>query len=306
MATFSQGSRSRLAYGVQADYSTAATTFYELPHQSNSLDLTKETLESSTLRFDRQQTISRHGNRQVGGDIAVEFCDDTYDDLLAAAMLNDWVSDEITIGTDPKWLTFEEYASDIDQARLYTGCTVNTLGVSISNNAMVTSTFGILGADRTTSATEKTVTDAAGNAPFDSYSGTVQIGDTGGTLSGSTILTSFELNIDNGMAHAFAIGSATAPQITAGMANVTFTATFYYEDDSIISRFEDETETALSISVGLAGSSDVYTFLLPRTKFNEAPVPVDGPDVRLITVSGVALKDDVEETLLKITRPTTV
>jgi hypothetical protein len=123
--------------------------------------------------------VDRHGNRQVAGDIAVDLRDADYDDFLESAMLNTWATNVLKVGVTPKFFSIEDYAADIDQARLFTGMAVSSMGISLAPNQMVTTTFGMVGKDMTIGAVQKTQNAASGAAPFDAYSGDIAIGNVG-------------------------------------------------------------------------------------------------------------------------------
>jgi hypothetical protein len=297
---FAQGSRSSLSYIVESTFGTTpAGNFTNLPFSTHSLNLSKDRVAGNDIQSDRMPRVDRHGNRQVGGDIAVDLRDADYDDWLEAAMLNTWSTNVLKVGTTPKFFSIEDYAADIDQARLFTGCTVNTMGVSLAPNQMVTTTFGVVGKDMTIGATEKTQDAASGAAPFDAYSGDLSIGDVGAG-SASAIVTGLDFTLTNGYAPTFVIGDDSAPSLEFGRAEVEGTLSAYFEDAALVNRFLDETETEIEVSVG--DGTNTMTFLFPRVKINSADVGVDGPTSRVISMSFIGLYDTTEATNLKITR----
>lgn len=299
---FAQGSRSRLAYGVEFTFGTAASTYTNLPFNTHSLNLTKDRVAGNEIQPDRMPRVDRHGNRQTAGDIVVDLRDADYDDLIKSAMLSTFSTGVIKVGTTPKFLTIEDYAQDIDQARLFTGMAVNTMAVSLAPNQMVTTTFGMVGKDMTISATEKTASAASGAAPFDSYSGDLAIGNVGGS-SAVAIVTGMDFTLTNSFAPTFVIGDDSAPSLEYGRAEVEGTLTAYFEDASLINRFLNETETEIEVSVDDPTGTNAYTFLFPRVKINSADVGVDGPTSRIISLSFVALYDSTEGSNLVITKP---
>ena len=302
MPTFAQGSRSSLSYIVESTFGTTpAGNFTNLPFSTQSLNLTKDRVAGNDIQADRMPRVDRHGNRQVGGDIVVDLRKGDYDALLESAMLNTWATDVLKVGTTPKYFSIEDYAADIDQARLFTGCTVSSLALSIAPNQMVTSTFTMVGKDMTIGATEKTQDAASGNAPFDAYSGSVAIGNVGAS-SASGVVTGIDFTLNNSFAPTFVVGDDSAPALEVGRAEIEGTLTAYFEDATLITRFLNETETELSVSVDDPTGSNEYTFLFPRVKINSADSPVDGPNSRTISMSFVALYDSTEATNLKITR----
>lgn len=296
---FAQGSRSSLSYIVESTFGTTpAGNLQNLPFTTHSLNMTKERVSGTDINADRMSRVDRHGNRQVAGDIVADLRDTDFDDLLESAMLNTWATNVLKVGTVPKYFSIEDYAADIDQARLFTGCSVNTLSVSLAPNAMVTGTFGIVGKDMTISATEKTQDAATGAAPFDSYSGDLEIGG-----SVAAIVTAMDFTVTNGFAPTFVVGDDSAPSLEVGDAVVEGTISAYFEDAALLNRFIDETETSLKVTVGDNESTpNTMEFFFPRCKINSADVGVDGPTSRVISLTFVALRDETEATNLRITR----
>jgi hypothetical protein len=301
---FSQGSRSSLSFVTEATFGTTpAGDFASLPFSTHSLNLTKDVLAGTDIEADRMPRVNRQGNRQVGGDIVVDLRDGDYDTLLESAMLGTFTTNILKVGVAPKFFSIEDFAADIDQARLFTGMSVSTMAISLAPNQMVTTTFGMIGKDMTISAVEKTKTVASGAAPFDAYSGDIAIGNVGAP-SAVAIVTALDFTLNNSYAPTFVIGDDSAPSLEYGRAEVEGTMTAYFEDAALIERFLNETETAIQVSVDDPTGANSYTFDFPRVKINSADVGVDGPTSRMVTMSFVALYDDTMETNLQITRPT--
>ena len=300
---FAQGSRSSLSFITEATFGTTpAGNFTNLPFSTHSLNLTKDVLAGTDIQADRMGRVNRQGNRQVAGDIVVDLRDGDFDVFLESAMLNTWATNVLKVGTTPKFLSIEDYAADIDQARVFTGMSVSTMAISLAPNQMVTTTFGMVGKDMTMSATEKTQDAASGAAPFDAYSGDISIGNVGGAAA-VAIVTALDFTLNNSYAPTFVIGDDSAPSLEYGRAEVEGTLTAYFEDAALINRFLNETETEIEVSVNDPTGANAYTFQFPRVKINSADVGVDGPTSRMITMSFVALYDATENTNLKITRP---
>lgn len=303
---FSQGSRAGLSYVVESVFGTTPVTpsLIQLPYTTHSLNLTKERVTGTDIQPDRMLRVDRHGNRSVAGDIVADLRKGDYDNFLESAFFNTFSTNVLKVGTTPKYFSIEDAATDITQFRLFTGMAVSSLAVSIRPNQMVTATFGMVGKDMTISGTsvDAVKTMSSGNQPFDAYSGALSIGDAGGSLSSSAIVTGIDFTLNNALAPTFVVGSASTPQLEYGMATVEGTITAYFEDASLINRFINETETGLQVSVDDPTGSSDYTFLFPRVKINGADVPVDNPTSRIITLPFVALYDSVEATNIKLTR----
>ena len=300
---FAQGSRSSLSYIVESTFGTTpAGNFTNIPFSTHSLNLTKDRVAGNDIQADRMPRVDRHGNRQVAGDIAVDLRDGDYDDFLESAMLNTWATNVLKVGVTPKFMSIEDYAADIDQARVFTGCSVSSMAISLAPNQMVTTTFSMVGKDMTISGTEKTQDAASGAAPFDAYSGDLSIGNVGGAAP-VAIVTALDFTLNNSYAPTFVIGDDSAPSLEYGRAEIEGTFTAYFEDAALINRFLNETETEIEVSVDDPTGANTYTFTFPRVKINSADVGVDGPTSRMVSLSFVALYDATEDTNLKITRP---
>jgi hypothetical protein len=192
---------------------------------------------------------------------------------------------------------------DIDQARLFTGMAVSQATFSMAPNQMVNTTFEFVGSAGSIGQTEKTTNAASTNQPFDAYSGSLDVGDAGGSLTGVTSITSLEFTVNNSLNPTFVIGSDVTPQLEYGRAEVEGTITAYFEDASLYNRFLNETETALSIDIQDPGAANTYTFFFPKVKFNGGEAPVESPQSRMITIPFVALYDSTEDSNLVIYRP---
>lgn len=306
---FAQSSRSGLSYVTEVTFGTTpgSPSLIQIPYNSHSLNLTKETLEGNEIRPDRQQRVFRHGNRQVGGDIVGDLRMADFDPFLESAMLGAWSTNVLKIGTTPKFFSIEDAATDIGQFRLFTGMTVSSMAVSIKPNQMVTATFGMIGKNMTISGTsvDAVKTAASTNQPFDAYSGFLKIADAGGVLANAAVVTGVDFTVTNDFAPTFVIGANTTPELQYGMAKVEGTVTAYFDDAALINRFLNETETALEIEVDDPTGTNEYQFLFPRLKFTASDVPVSGGEgAREISLPFRAYYDTAEATIMSITRST--
>jgi len=303
---FSQGSRAGLSYVPEVTFGTTPATpsLVQLPYTTHTLNLTKERVTGNDIQPDRMPRTDRHGNRTAAGDIVADLRKGDYDLFLESAFFNTFATNVLKVGTTPKFFSIEDAATDIAQFRLFTGMSVSSLAVSIRPNQMVTGTFSMVGKNMAISGTsvDPAKTVSSGNAPFDAYSGALSIGNAGSTLTAAAIVTGIDFTINNALAPTFVVGSSTTPQLEYGMATVEGTITAYFEDAALITRFLDETQTALQVIVDDPTGLSDYTWLFPRVKINGADVPVDNPTSRIITMPFVALYDATEGTNLKLTR----
>ena len=304
---FAQGSRSALRYIAETAYGTtpASPTFAELPIKTHSLNLTKERLEGNDIQADRMPRVDRHGNRSAGGSIEVDLRKGDFDEFLESAFMNSFSTDTLKIGTTPLFMSIEDAALDISEFRLFTGMTVSTATFSIAPNQMVNTTFDMVGKNMaqgsSTASTGGTPSAISTNAPFDSYNGSIFEGGVA-TADELGIVTSLEFSVTNSFAPTFVIGDDTAPQLEFGRAVVEGTMTVYYENETLINKFLNETESELQVEVDDPTGSNPYTFYFPRVKYNGADVPLANPQSRIITLPFVSLYDGTEGSNLTLTR----
>lgn len=303
----SQNSRTGLAYVVESTFGTtpATPTLVSLPFATHDLNLEYDTLNGTDIEPDEMERHLRLGNRRVTGSIVGDLRKGDYDTLLESVMRNTWAANVLKIGTTPKYMTFEDSATDIGNFLQYKGSLVNSLSLSITGGAStpVQATFGIMGRDRTTSSSTvaSSLTAASGNSPFDHHSGSLAIGNVG--ASSAMCVTSISMELSRNIEGAYCVGDPLINEMISGRSSLTGSFTAYYMDDSLIGRLQNETLTEIEVQVDDETGSNPYTFLLPSVKLTAAPVPVSaatGP--RMIEVPFTALFDDTEDTTLKITR----
>jgi len=299
--TFSQGSRGQFAYVAESTYGTTPGTpsMIAMRITGHTLAGVKDTFVSEELRADRQIVDARHGVRSVAGDISFEFSYGAFDDFLESALCGTYATNVLKAGTAQKSFTFEDGFMDLTTPvyNVFTGCRVNTMNLNIQTGGMVTGTFGILGANETSSTTalDASLTAAPTHPPFDSFSGSIS---EGGSTIGS--VSALEIALDNGLDPAYVVGEDTVQQMIDGRSNVTGTLTAYFESNALLNKFLNETESSISVTLEGASGGD-YTILIPRVKYTGAAIPrAVGP--RLYQLPFQALRDSSEATNIKITR----
>ena len=295
------GAQHSLQYVAETAYGTtpAAPTWSVLPHNSASLALSKDAIESEKLRGDRQVEDFRHGNKSVSGDVVGELEYGAFDDLLEAALCGAWTTDVLKAGTARKSFTFERKFGDLatPEYHRYTGCEINSLALSVSPNSMVSATFGVIGKDLTIS-TSATGTDGAdaGNTPFDSFTGSIKEGG-----SAIATVTALELSLENGIEPLFSIGSQTTSRPSIGKSRLTGTLTTYFESKSLYEKFLNETSSSIElILTDLDGNS--YKIELGNVKYNSGQPDVSGEGAVTIAMEFVGLYDSTDASNVVITR----
>lgn len=301
--TIANGAQHSLHYVAESTYGTtpATPTWTPLPHTGTTLALTKDGIESEKLRGDRQVEDFRHGNKSISGDITGELEYAAFDDMLEAALCGSWSTDVLKAGTTRRSFTFERKFGDLatPEYHRYTGCEVNALSISVSPNAMVTTTFGIIGKDLTTNtsqAVSSTYSDDVGNSPFDSFTGSIT---EGGSAIG--VVTALELSLENGIEPLFAVGSQTTNRPSIGKSRLTGTLTTYFESKALYDKFINETSSSIALTLTDLDGND-YLIELGNVKYNSGQPDVSGEGAVTIALEFVGLYDDTDQSNIVITR----
>lgn len=302
MAAISTAAKHTAHYVEESAYGTtpATPTWTPLPITADSINLTKDAIESQKLRADRQVEDLRHGNKQVGGDVPGELEYGSFDDMLEAGMMGSWSTDVLKAGTTRRSFTFEKYYDlDTDEYHRATGCEVNTMAVSIQPNAMPTITLGLIGKDLTTNTAQvasSTYSAATDSIPFDSFTGTIT---EGGTSTGTC--TGLDFTLENNIEPAWILMSDTTLQGAEGKSRVTGTASHYFTSKDLYDKFINETESEIVITLQ-DPDGNTLQFDFPRIKYTGGNPEVSGEGPVTVSLEFTALYNAADASQLIITR----
>lgn len=297
---FAQGSRSQLTYVVENSWGVTPSSpaMIVLPKNTFNVNERKDKVESAEIRSDRQTAISRHGNVQINGPMEVDMRADDFDDLLESAFFGEFTLNVLKTGTTFKSLTMEYGQTDLSLYRQFLGCAVSKMAMNIAPNAMVKTTFDIVGKSMTTQATlDASPTAASTNEPFDSFTGTI-------TEGGSPIasVTSLNFTLDNAENPNFVVGSSAAQSIEYGRAKVEGTITYHYENNTLVNKFLNETSSSITVAITDGVSGNTYTLTFPNVKYMGADIQLENEQSVFVTSSFDALYDAVSGCNLYITK----
>lgn len=306
------GSRHSMSYVAEASYGVTPATpvFKPIRHTGTTLALTKEALQSEEIRADRQIADFRHGAFQTGGEINAELSYGSYDDILEAVLCGTWTADTPVVGTsqlkagsERRSFTIERKFGDLLEAQKpyhrFTGVEFNTMALTITANAMITATFGVVGQGFATGGTAlagATYAAATTTSPLDSFTGSLK--EAGSLIA---VITEIQLNLENGLESRFVVGSKQSIRPSVGRSNVSGTITAYFEDSTLLDKFVNETESSIEFELP-DGAGNILTFKLPRVKYNGGQPDVEGEGPVTLSMPFQALLDSVSGTNLIIER----
>ncbi len=185
----------------------------------------------------------------------------------------------------------EHYAADLDYSRLFTECRASSYRVSAPATGMVTCEFGFFG--------RFMETYSGGSAPFftspTAASTTGIVTSVNGKLlvAGVSVgvVTGVDLTMDLSPSAAEVMGQNFAAEIFLGRANASGTVTAYFDSGTLINDFVNETEVALQIMLTTtsAANSPFISIMLPRIKFGDAALNLQGEGGQTISLPFRAL-----------------
>lgn len=187
---------------------------------------------------------------------------------------------------------FEHYFADLGIAHLFTECRVGGFTLQLPPTGLSTIEIPVMG--RSQENYEGSVapffsspTAAGSEGIFAAVNGLIQVG--GSTVG---VVTGLNVQMNLNPSSDAVVGQNFVPEIFLGKANVTGQITAMLQDNVLINDFINESE--ISILAYLTTTSAVNTpaasILLPRIKFSDAPVAVQGEGAQIITLPFQALK----------------
>lgn len=297
---FASGSAHGLRYIKETEFGVTPENpaMRAVRHTSCSLVLNKDSFQSNELRKDAQISDLRHGVKQANGDIGIELSFAEFDDFLAAAVRGEWKNNVLVAGIETPTFTFERIFNDIGRYETFTGCAINTFSLQIQTNAMVTGTMGIVGKGVKFAPTPTAAEELPSytQSPLDGFHGELKEG--GVPMS---VITSIELNIENGIETANALGSDEAVALIPARINITGTVSAYFQDMDLLNKFINEVESEISVTLGTGGPGS-YIFKLPRIKYSGGTNSVDGEGPIMLDMPFQALLDECTGTNIIIER----
>lgn len=274
------------------------------------LGMSKNILQSEEIRSDRQIGDTRHGTRQVGGEIQGEMSFGTWDVLLEAMFGGTWAADTPEVGVDRlkagvtrRSFSALRHFADLPAGQkpffLYTGVEVNTFALSISANNNVTINWGLIGKDQELSETApagSTFEEVTTTQVMDSFTGAIKEGN-----SVIGIVTEVTLNGDNGIEPRFVVGSKTTIRPSIARYTVTGQLTVYFESTQMLEKFINETDSDLEINL-LDEAENNYRIFLPRIVYTGGQPDVSGDGPITLAMPFTANYDATSETNILIDR----
>lgn len=297
----SSGAKQLLQYAEETVNGVTPTPFARkvLPFTTVSLDQTASKETSNTITDTRLAAPSTITGLEVAGDIEAEFRYGTYDDLIAGSAFNEWQNNVLTFGGDvKKSFSILRGYSDVEVYQLFSGVHVNTWNISVPEQGLITTSFGLMGKSRRASTTLPigVVTPDVLNPAYSSVSvGNILID--GASQAGIACVTAFDFTWDNTMQVQRCLGDgldigALIATSAVGTGSVTIAWSSVAGQDYYERQFKNQT---ISFELFIRESSEEvgnsYTLTIPTAEIT-ASLPSGGKDEILqATLEFTVVKD---------------
>jgi hypothetical protein len=174
--------------------------------------------------------------------------------------------------------TLEKEFADVSAVHSFTGSRVGSLSLSFESQSILTGTIGFNGKGiAVASATLASATVAATTNPVMNASGNVGDVWEGSDVAGGICFQSFTIDISNNNREQAKVGSQTLAGIAAGRCEVTGSMTAYFENNSMISKFVNDTNSSFRTKV-TDSDGNSYLISIPNTKYTAATIEAGGVD----------------------------
>lgn len=191
---------------------------------------------------------------------------------------------KLATGVSQRSFTVEQFYPDIDVSETFLGCRVGEMQISLPPTGMATASFGVQG-------TNMLSTSAASAPVFASPAAAAStniLAGVNGSLSvagaPSAIVTQLDFTVSNNLNSEPVVGSVIVPEIFYGRTVVNGTLSAYFENQTLLNYFINETEVALAVQMDDANGTDFMAFRFNRVKLMGATKTV-GPDGGVILQS---------------------
>ena len=295
--TQAKGSSARVMLIEEATYGTTPATpsGYVIPVTGiGGSWFSRNLIDVPTLRANRNPAAPVRGNTSVSGSYTIPLGLEYIGWIMKHALGDDVDTGTTTVthvskagfsgataGDLPVGLTHEIGFTDIDQYHIYTGCKLNGFTVNGSSEGVCTVDVQVVGQDyaQDTSSLDASPTSYTDTA-IDHFLLTMEEGGSGITNVKECSLT-FSNNIDTSQ---YVIGSAgQVGALPSGICSCTGSITALFENDVLLTKAENHTESSLSL-IWTSGSYS-WTLHIPELVYEPASPTVSGPDGIVATLN---------------------
>lgn len=301
------GSLHSVHYAKETTYGEAPTgiAYTGLPITGTTLGLAKDSLQSQTIRGDRQIADFRLGANNVSGDLNFELVYQPSLQLLEWALFSlpptGTIARSVKGGVTETSFTvirkFEELGVSDKPYTIYSGCIANSLTLNIAANSIVTATIGVIGQSSVLSTgiddiypRGATLSDPVDNSAMDSFTGAVRVNSVQ-----SAVITEATITLTNNVAPRFILGKKDSIKPSIGRINATGSITAFFEDNQLVESFLNEANVSLEFDL-LDPDGKAITIVIPKAVLTAGSPDVTSEGSVTLTIPFQAVLNSAAET----------
>lgn len=204
-------------------------------------------------------------------------------------------------GTTLHSYTVERSYADVSAFHVFEGMRIGSMTLEFATQAILTGTFGLngKGLSADTSSVASTTTSPSVSDIMNASDNVGRIWEGGEAVTG-IIFQNITVELTNNLRDQNKIGSADLAGIGAGRCEVTGTLTAYFEDNSLLTKFVNNTASNLRFQV-TDEEGNSYIITLPRVKFTDHDSPAGGGNADVIqTIPFGATVDDTNTYAIQV------
>lgn len=185
-------------------------------------------------------------------------------------------------GVTPISYSFEKQFADVSTFHEFTGMRIGTMSLDLASQAILTGSLTFTGKGQTTSsATVASATTAASTNDVMNASGNVaRIWEGGNAVSGA-VFQSLSLELTNNTRDQPQIGSDDLAGIGLGRCEVTGSLTAYFEDNTYVNKFTNNTASNIRFQV-TDGDGNSYIISVPKVRYTDSTVAAGGANADVL------------------------
>jgi hypothetical protein len=289
MANLGTSNRTALRYVPEVTFGTTPATpaLTDIRYTGESLNYAVKTVQSTEIRSDRNIADLVRVGADVSGDIQFELSFLSFEVFLEAVMASSFsapVANASTMknGTVLKSFTIQKHYQDlaVPVYQNFIGVRAGALNLDFKTGAILTGSLTLMGLSCSVSTTQIVGATTPANPGvaeeiMNAVTDVIEIKENGAATT--MVINSLSVNINNNLRAQDAIGSFGHIGVALGKMDVTGNIEAYFTDLTAYNRFVNGTAFALSFKVQDA-TTDSYTFIFPKVKFETATVVSGGLD----------------------------
>lgn len=205
-------------------------------------------------------------------------------------------------GTTAKSFTLEKEFTDVTQFISFTGMRVEGFSLDVQSEQLITRSFDFQGKAAAIAATTVGTGGPTASQTNDVMNASVNVGNVqeGGTAIAG--IQALSLAVANNLRGQTEVGQTARAGVGSGRCVVTGDLTAYFQDETLYSKYLDNTASSMHFRTTDAAGNQ-YLFTLPRVKYSDGDVVAGGPDQDvLVNLSYQAILDSTTGTTIQIDR----